>query len=272
MTSMATPTRQLPVPLAERRGTPPIVVEILKIAPHLEEQLRHGDASDRARLAAGDDCPPEVLELLATDKPTVVLEAAGNPDCPPTVLAEILQRADTSPRRHYWLYEHTHHRVLTNPSCPVEILRRAHATEETTILQNPSCPQDLVRSSSLSEDTMARYLAAGHPRLPDEDLLRLMHDSDSMVAWQARVVIGGREDPHTIRVALGSLRGEARRTMMERLPTRHLQRLADDPDPWLRRGAARVTGDRDLLARLAADPNGHVRRAATQRLMEVLAA
>jgi hypothetical protein len=254
------------------RGVPAVVDEILALAPELRDRLGFGYASDRASVAHDRHCPPEMLTLLARDTPTVVLEAAGNPGCPPGTLAAIIDRLEaTAGSSDHWIVVHTYRAVLGNPSCPEDILRRMFHREIETILENPSCPVDLISAASRSEDWRDRRLALRNRALPAADLLALVCDGHPTVAWIARTRSMDR-DAATVREALLTVSAHSRHWMVERLDRRQIRRLARDADPRLRRLAARVTTDRGLLSRLAGDADGHVRRQASERVMALLAA
>lgn len=269
MTSMARPPAVTPSPTALERL--PIVGQILSVAPRMREHLGDCTARERAALALRDDCPQEVLALMADDLPTVVRAVVGNANCPPHVVESVIGRIEKHEKRDYWLYQETLESALANPNCPDHLLRARFPEHWRSILGNSSCPFDLLRGASLSESAPLRCRAAGDPRLPEGDLLRLVQDSNPDVAWRALLAVR-RRDVATIRAALGSVRGQGRRWIMEDLPSAKLRALAADPDPWIRRGVARVAASHTLLGRLADDPNGHVRRAASQRLMELVAA
>lgn len=257
------------LPLAQRPDTAPIVREILAGAPELEARLGRGMISDRAALAAYPGCPPDVLDLLADDRPTVVLAVARNPHCPPAVLGRIV--AGLSARTPHWTVDDTYLAALGHPDCPAATMAQNLDLHARTVLGNPSCPLELARRATRSRSAYQRLAAVECYPLPAADLVRLVGDDDWEVALAARWAVLDHDWP-TIRAAMLSVTGWARRWFFERLREPRMRALSEDPDPWLRRGAARYTSSRQLLGLLADDPNGHVRRAATQRLLAVLAA
>lgn len=118
----------------------------------------------------------------------------------------------------------------------------------------------------------------GRATLPDDGLLRRLHDPDPEVARLAEMALRGRgRTPRDIRLGrryaapdpaerqklLTDLAGEEERDI-----TVWLERLTADADPAVRAGAARLAADRraDLRGRLEemsrSDPDGTVRRIA----------
>lgn len=146
----------------------------------------HADWRVRARVAANQDCPPDVLADLARDESRwVVAAVAGNPATPPEVLDAIASERD----------DQCAEALAANPATPERWLERlardALPAVRAAAADNPSLPQRSLRR--LADDTSARvlYVLAQRTELDARALSRLERaarrasDTDyRMVRWR----------------------------------------------------------------------------------------
>ncbi len=266
--------------------------------------LAAGDYLQLAAIAANPNTPPGVLLALArSDDPLLHERRRGwsnlfdrdalavarrllrNPSLPPEAIPALA--ASTSA---YVLGDLAAHRLTPEP-----ILRDIDRRSDSYLVHwglagNARTPPEILESiaaaSDLASDWVVASGLAGNPGTPLPVLAELADHRNPNVRWRlagnpaidAGLMERLREDPdRSVRVRL---------TQNEAVGYELLQAIGEDPDEdvreYARRGIARVARDpatpRDLLARLAADPDPAVRREAClspaldRPLMERLAA
>ena len=197
-------------------------------------RLLAGGPSPKNRLAAQNpNCPPEALEMLATD-PGAAYFVATNPDCPPTLLNE-LSLSDRPLVRSG---------CATNPECPPRLLHEMAASinweEREQAAKHPNCPPGTVADLASDQNGDVRAAAASNRRCTTEDLRRLAGDD----MWQARA--GAASNPKLDTDAQLWLASDDRFDVRDALATnsgcdrRVLVMLAADEDPRVRSVAARA--------------------------------
>ena len=190
--------------------------------------------SPRNRLAAQNpNCPPEALEMLATD-PGAAYYVATNPDCPPMLFNE-LSLSDTPLVRSG---------CVENHRCPPRLLDEMAASidweEREQAAGHLNCPLAALAELASDQDADVRAAAAGNRRCTKDDLRRLAGDD----MWQARA--GAASNPKLDTDTQVILASDDRFDVRDALATnarcdrRVLVTLAADDDPRVRSVAARA--------------------------------
>ena len=197
----------------------------------------------RTGAAANPNCPPELLDVLASDSNDRVRAAAArNPNCPPNILVRLA--SDTSTDTDVAM------NALMNPSCPEQTLRQAcgdnfDGVQRHSIGTNPSCPRDLMER--IIEDP-ARHIALWvvvNPSCPPELVERSATDPGSPL----RSGVARRRD----------------------CPVHLLEQLAGDEDWRVRCDVVEnPAAPHRVVIALSEDPVGNVRQAVADRLSEMI--
>ena len=179
--------------LAQRDDTPPDVLSA--VWEDLWDDDDGIDVEDGVALASHQNAPPELFEKLtdpevadADGDAEIARAAAGNPNCPPEVLARLAGDR--------WVAEV----VAGNPSCPPETLHDlASGGDEVTaaaVAANPNCPPELL--AALADPDFGDRItsaAAANPSCPPGTLERLASDPRSGPATLAAVAANPNTPP-----------------------------------------------------------------------------
>lgn len=186
--------------------------------------------------------PDRLAELAFTKHKSVVQAALRNPRCPEHVLYDLYGQASDGFLRTRWLDPF----ILSNPSCPPDLLRQAVVDEHpyrTTAIRNPSCPEDVLRhAAAVSADKPPQNAAAvaANPSCPP-DILDVLSRNE---ATYVRCCVAENKK------LAGSI----------------VERLASDPDPRVRKSVARRRPlPASLVTSLSMDPDGNVRSSVAAR-------
>ncbi|WP_155387076.1 HEAT repeat domain-containing protein [Catellatospora paridis] len=253
--------------LRERRLSRPLIAHVLAVDANdggggvsamagnrtlptdvLDTLFEHPSSDARCSLAERDDLSRAQLTRLAADPDVAVRTAVSvHPRLTEDERAAIDIDVTTS-REH-------------RPFGPVEFSNRRDEHPWMRASTLPPLEQSVRWASSVN--ILLRRRAAADPRLPADLVETLAQDTDLGV----RVLLAQHHPAAPSALLLRSFReydghGRARLLAMPNFPTTDLARLADDPDPAVRRLAARdPLAAPDLVERLAHDPDPGVRRA-----------
>jgi hypothetical protein len=222
---------------------------------------------ERVELAGDPTCPPELQLALARDTVMVVAPLLRNPTITAEAAAAAVDTLDAAAGG--GLHDLCLMVAAGDRRTPETVLRLLAAKYPAQVAINRNCTGALLSEISRGRDWSARSMAARHKALPHEDLLRLVNDPHRTVALDARNS-AARRGGEVAREALLLVRAAPRRRMISMMPGRAHETLSRDPEPRVRSALAAVTDDAAMLTRLAADPHGGVRRAASSRLMGLL--
>jgi hypothetical protein len=127
--------------------------------------LVEGSAGAQCEIVASPDCPPAVIALLVQKRsPYIHTAAAGNPKCPPEVL-EYIWHQD-------WANMEPPQAVLKHRRCPPAVLELAaeHRTPALRRLaaRHHRCPPYVLVHLPRDRDEEVRNAAARNPHCPEE--------------------------------------------------------------------------------------------------------
>lgn len=244
---------------------------ILAVAPELEPLLIAYEGLFRYRLAENPLSPPEVLRLMAYDSGNVLWRLADNPLLDVSTMERIADEVEYATEEGH---PETHRTALTvllqNIRCPEHLMRRFSHCSPGPIANHPNCPPDLLEQFS-TEVTASPILCsvAGHPRSSTETLLNLLDKGGGPAPRRARIELA-RRGAQAVRAGMLRTDTRGRRHLAHLIGSAHRGRLARDPDPRIRLAIANVEEKSSVLRLLAADENGRVRRAASERVLSQL--
>ncbi|MEV0397489.1 hypothetical protein [Polymorphospora rubra] len=253
--------------LRERRLSRPLIAHVLAI-----------DADDGvggvSAMAGNRTLPPDVLEALFDHpSPDVRCSLAVRDDLSRAQLRRLAADSDVAVRT----AASTHPRLTETERAAIDIdasTSREHRPHGLIEFSNRRDEYPWMRPSTLpppeqslrwatSVNALLRRRAAADPRLPADIVAALAQDTDLGV----RVLLAQHHPAAPPALLLRSYReykggGRARLLAMPNFPTTDLAPLADDPDPAVRRLAARdPLATPALVERLTHDPALKVRRA-----------
>jgi hypothetical protein len=153
----------------------------------LQQLAQDENESVCAAAASNPNCPPELLRQLTSKKWGQVhghAVVASNPNSPPDVFSRIMQEyGDLG--KHGLTAVGILANMAGNPSCPPELLAQMLPDDGWSIykaaLTNPACPAPLVRQYAEGIDPAGRMLAANNPSCPPDSLEQLASDKEPMV-------------------------------------------------------------------------------------------
>jgi hypothetical protein len=254
--------------LRERRLSRALIAHVLAV-----------DAEDRnggvAAMAANRALPPDVLTVLL-DHPSadVRCSLAGRDDLSRAQLARLVADPDVAVRTavsvHPRLTEDERAAIDIDATTswehrPFGLVEFSNRRDEYPWMRafTPFPPPEQSLRWASSVNVLLRRRAAVDPRLPADLVATLAQDADLGV----RVLLAQHHPAAPPALLLRSFReyrgrGRTRLLAMPNFPTSDLARLADDPDPAVRRLAARdPLAAPALVERLTRDPDLRVRRA-----------
>lgn len=240
----------------------------------------------RGLVAWDPDTDVRALWLLSLDDPFVQLKLAVNRNLPPDLYPQMVLSARERLREKHLRRpprSRPHQRdtdfeimwrLLGRANCPPDLLlemgRNAQADYELcSVLTNPRCPAELVSEYARRPGPPHPALFGSRP-LPTPDLLSLQDrlPEDKVTIYLANLA---RRPWREILPGVRQLPPEQLAKLAALLPEESVAAMSRDADARLRCASAGVLPDRVSLVRLGRDPDSDVRRAATHRMLELVA-
>ena len=142
-----------------------VILEHPNLPVKLLRQALHHSRHNMPHVARNPNCPPDLLEKLATEgDSTVRIAVAEHPQCPPDVLVQLTRDF----RQAEWVIL----KAASHPAAPSEALRQAarHYDEKVreAVAKHPNCPPDVAQKLMTDERQKVRVAARNNPNVPEE--------------------------------------------------------------------------------------------------------
>lgn len=246
-------------------------------------------------LAAHPRLPVYIQQRLATSTAGVATILLDNPVLDAAIFAPLVETALKSRWEFPWnhrssgygarldsghlefqLWYEVTRRALADPRCPTELLRRYwrhdYFAVRGAVVANPTCPTEVLAASARRFNDSNSEPIAANPATSIGTLAWILANTGYQEVREAVLDAAADRPAEQVRELLLTLRQARRQDVLRLVPEETMQELETDSDERIRYSVAVGTRDAKQLNRLSRDPHGRVRRAASRRLLHLLAA